>query len=249
MKWCELAVAPCRTHHLRHGVPAYSPRYIEVGKFHDPGLAPALDDSGALHISANGLPAYADRFSRTFGFYEGRAAVQASDGWRHLFPDGTSLSEARFAWCGNFQSGRCTVRSFDNHYYHVTLEGLPAYSIRWKYAGDFRDGIAVVQASNGLHTHLDTEGRRIHGKWFHDLGVYHKGYAAARDDAGWTHIDRAGNPLYSPRFAAAEPFYNGQARVLRHDGSLAVVDERGVMMVQLRGAQISELAALKTVSY
>ena len=98
----------------------------------------------------------------------------------------------------------------------------------------------MVQATNGLHTHVDAEGKLVHGKWFQDLGVYHKAYATARDDAGWTHIDGAGHPLYDRRFAAAEPFYNGQARMVRHDGSLEVIDERGATVVELRGAQTSE---------
>jgi hypothetical protein len=64
--------------------------------------------------------------------------------------------------------------------------------------------------------------------------VLHKGFARARDGAGWTHVDRAGRPAYVRRFAMVEPFYNGQARVERHDGGLAVIDERGERVVELR---------------
>lgn len=234
MNWRELVVAPCRTHHLQHRIPAYAFRYTEVGKFHSPGLAAAVDEFGATHISADGLPAYAARFLRTFGFYEDRAAVQTRHGWAHVFPDGTLLTGSVFAWCGNFQEGRCTVRSFDGQYHHITAEGIPAYSDSWRYVGDFRDGLAVVQAPNGLHTHVDNTGRPAHGRWYQDLGVYHKGFATAQDDVGWTHLDQAGEPVYGRRFAAAEPFYNGQARMVRHDGGLEVIDERGTTVVELR---------------
>jgi hypothetical protein len=244
VNWRELTPARCRTHHLRNGVPAYGSRYAEVGKFHEPGLAPARDASGALHISEHGMPAYAARFSRTFGFYEGRAAVQASDGWKHILADGSPLTNHRFGWCGNFQEGRCTVRGSDALYHHLTSAGLSAYPARWKYAGDFREGFAVVQALNGLHTHIDTEGQPLHGQWFQDLGVYHKGIAAARDEGGWTHIDGTGSPLYDRRFAAAEPFYNGQARMQRNDGGLEVIDESGATVAELRAAQFSEFSSL-----
>lgn len=45
---------------------------------------------------------------------------------------------------------------------------------------------------------------------------------------------------YARRFAMVEPFYNGQARVERFDGSLEVIDEAGCTVTVLR----SELAAM-----
>ena len=181
---------------------------------------------------------------RTFGFYEGLAAVSAPDGWRHVRPDGTGLYAARFAWCGNFQGGRCTVREFDGAYLHLTPEGVPAYGARWRYAGDYRDGIAVVQSDDGRSTHIDPHGTPLHEGRFLDLDVFHKGCARARDEDGWMHIDIAGRALYRRRFAAVEPFYNGQARVERSDGGLEVIDQTGAPVVELRPALKSEFAAL-----
>ena len=112
--------------------------------------------------------------------------------------------------------------------------GKPAYQACYGYAGDYRDGIAVVQGENGLHTHINLCGEPVHGHWFLDLDVFHKGYARARDTAGWHHIDLQGYPIYARRFAAVEPFYNGQARVEDFDGSLLVIDQEGVMIVRLR---------------
>jgi hypothetical protein len=68
--------------------------------------------------------------------------------------------------------------------------------------------LAVVQAQDGRSTHIDPGGRRVHGQWFLDLDGFHKGFARARDDAGWMHIDARGAPVYARRFAAVEPFYN-----------------------------------------
>ncbi|MEZ4226804.1 MAG: hypothetical protein R3B13_38030 [Polyangiaceae bacterium] len=65
--------------------------------------------------------------------------------------------------------------------------------------------------------------------------MFHKGFARARDEHGWTHVDAQGCPAYSRRFQAVEPFYNGQARVERFDGGLEVIDEGGVTLVELRG--------------
>ena len=109
--WQASSVSQDATHHLAgDGRPAYQARFLEVLKFHAPGLAPVLDDSGAYHITPDGMPAYESRHTRTFGFYEGRAAVHSADGWFHVLPDGSPLYSERYAWCGNFQEGRCTVR-------------------------------------------------------------------------------------------------------------------------------------------
>ena len=244
MTWRDTEVSPSGTHHVRGGAPLYTERFDEVLKFHEPGLAAVRRGGEAWHIRMDGVAAYARRFHLTFGFYEGLAAVSAPDGWRHIRPDGSDLESAHFAWCGNFQGGRCAVREFGGTYLHLTPEGTSAYGARWWYAGDFRNGIAVVQADDGRSTHIDPHGKPVHGGWFLDLDVFHKGCARARDEDGWMHVDVAGRPLYRRRFAAVEPFYNGQARVERFDGGLEVVDETGVRVVELRPARKSAFAAL-----
>lgn len=244
MTWQQFTIAPEGTHHLKDGTPAYTERFDEVLKFHAPGLAPVHRNGNAWHIHADGQDAYPNRFNRTFGFYEGFAAVISENGWHHINPDGTDAYSGRYAWCGNFQCGRCTVRDFDDHYFHITPEGMPAYAERWHYSGDFRDGIGVVQADCGLSTHIDVTGRRVHDCWFLDLDIFHKGFARARDEAGWMHIDFTGRHVYVRRFASVEPFYNGQARVERFDGGLEIIDESGSMIVELRPALHSEFAAL-----
>jgi hypothetical protein len=234
MSWSRTSVAKDGTHHLLEEVPLYEPRFEEVLKFHAPGLAPVRIGNSAWHIQLDGSPAYPQRYRRTFGFYQERASFQDEEGWGHILPCGRELYTTRFAWCGNFQEGLCPVRSGDGSYFHLTLEGKPAYTTRWRYAGDFRDGVGVIQASDGRSTHIDATGRILHGNWFLDLDVFHKGYARAKDEEGWTHVDQQGRQLYSRRFASVEPFYNGQARVEQVDGSLAVIDEGGETVAILR---------------
>ena len=244
MAWQDLTVAPSGTHHLVAKQPAYAERFDEVLKFHAPGLAPVRRNGQAWHIHPDGQAAYARRFQRTFGFYEGLAAVVGPDGWHHVESSGSDAYRQRYTFCGNFQGGRCVVREPDGDYLHITPVGEMAYAERFRYVGDFRDGIAVVQGGDGRSTHIDRNGRLVHGCWFLDLDVFHKGFARARDDDGWMHVDIEGNPSYARRFAAVEPFYNGQARVERFDGGLEVIDETGVPLIELRPALRSEFAAL-----
>ena len=245
VRWRSLRVSPCRTHHVdEQQQPAYDERFDEVLKFHPPGLAPVLRSGESWHVGSDGTAAYARRFLSAFGFYEGLAAVAGPDGWHHIGVDGLDVYDARHAWCGNFQQGRCLVRGHDGLYHHITPEGVAAYADRWRYAGDYRDGIAVAQAADGHSTHIGLDGDLLHGAWFVDLDVFHKGYARARDVDGWMHVDLQGRPAYGRRFHAVEPFYNGQARVERFDGALEVIGEDGTALLELRPARRSEFASL-----
>ena len=238
--WERIRVAPCGTHHLRDGEPLYPARFDEVLAFHPPGLAAVRRDGVAWHVDMEGRAAYARRFGHTFGFYEDRAAVVSRDGWHHVLADGADLYPERYAWCGNYQGERCTVRDRDGRYRHLDPRGRPAYGESWRYAGDFRNGAAVVQGEDGASTHIGPGGELLHGGWFLDLDVFHKGLARARDRGGWMHVDRSGRPAYGRRFAMVEPFYNGQARVERTDGALEVIDPGGETLVVLREARILE---------
>jgi hypothetical protein len=245
MDWHELRVHQNGTHHINpRGDSAYAERFDEVLKFHAPGLAPVRRGYEAWHIGGDGKAAYVQRFVRTFGFYENMAAVIGRNGWHHISSDGADAYRARYAWCGNFQEARCTVRTSDGGYHHIKHDASAAYPVIWRYAGDYRDGIAVVQATDGRLTHIDREGNFIHGNWFIDLDIFHKGFARGRDEDGWTHIDIRGRPIYTRRFSSIEPFYNGQARVERFDGALDVIDEAGTTLVELRPPRQSEFAAL-----
>ena len=242
--WRDYRISADSTHHVRDGKPAYAARFQGVLKFHAPGLAPVLDDSGAYHITPEGRPAYDARHVRTFGFYEDRAAVHSVNGWFHILPDGNPLYPERYAWCGNFQEGRCPVRLPDGRYFHIDGVGTPTYSERHRYVGDFKDGYAVVQRDDGLHSHIGQSGALLHGRWFLDLDVYHKDFARARDEQGWHHVDTHGQPLYRNRYRNVEPFYNGQARVEGIDGSLSVIGETGETLVELRETLRSPLEEL-----
>ena len=245
--WQHCTVAAEGTHHLRAGQVVYPQRFFWVLKFHDPGLAAVGDLSGAYHIDVLGQPAYPARFRRTFGFYEGLAAVIAKDGnWLHIRPDGTPLNTTRYGFCGNFQESRCVVREKDGSSFHITSAGLPAYAERYRYAGDYRDECAVVQRADGLHSHIDRDGQLVHGHWFIDLDVFHKGLARARDDRGWHHIDQTGAAIYGARFSMVEPFYNGIARVETNDGALLLITEEGHTQQQLRPARQSALAVVSS---
>ncbi len=223
----EIKVSKDGTHHSLHGKPIYGKRFQAVLKFHQPGLAPVTDESGAYHITTKGQPAYETRFIKTFGFYFDKAAVITSTGWGHINIKGELIYEVKYAWVGNYQENVCTVRDQKGNYFHIDDAGERFYQENMFYAGDFKDDISAIRMKNGFCTHIYKDGSFVHNKKFIDLDVYHKRFAKARDDKGWFHIDLNGNQLYNQRFLSIEPFYNGFAFVETLDGIRQVIDEKG----------------------
>lgn len=227
MDYKDIKVSRDGTYFLFDDKPVFTKKFISALKFHPPGLAPVLDESGAYHIMDNGEPAYDQRFNRTFGYYFNKSAVISKEGWLHIHPDGSEVYPERYSWAGNYQEDFCTIRDKNNLYFHIDAQGYPLYSEKYLYAGDFKDGIAVVRKNNNLCTHIDTNGSFLHEKEFIDLDVYHKSFSRARDKDGWFHIDLEGNPIYDEKFSMIEPFYNGFAYVEKKNGTKGIIDESG----------------------
>lgn len=231
MNWQDIKVSSDGTHFLFGGTPLYNNQFIEVLKFHSPGIAPVKDSSGSYHITSLGEALYASRYSRVFGFYCNRATVVKDNSWFHINEHGNTAHTNSFAWAGNFQENLCTVRDTANRYFHIDLNGDKTYEGTFIYAGDFKDGYACVKSDNGYYKHIDTKGNFLNKKEFHDLGIFHKNFATAKDHNGWHHIDKQGNAAYSQRYAAVEPFYNGFALVTQFDNQKTIIDENGKLIL------------------
>jgi hypothetical protein len=227
MHWRNIKVSKDNTYFTYEGQPLYNRKFIEVLKFHVPGLAPVYDISGAYHINTDGIALYEDRYKRTFGYYCNRASVVSNDAWFHINELGERIYAETYAWCGNFQEDYCVVRNSANQYYHINLNGTPLYKERYVYAGDFKDGIACVKLDNGYFKHIDNFGKPLNNMIFNDLGIFHKNYATACDNQGWFHINKQGIALYNQRYFAIEPFYNGFSLVTTMDRQKRIINEKG----------------------
>ena len=235
IKWQDTKVSNDETYHHYQQKHFYQKTFKKVLKYHAPGLAPVVDETGAYHININADAIYSARYLQTFGYYENLAAVESASGWFHIDINGHPIYQTRYAWCGNFQEELCTVKDkVSNCYFHIDRTGKRIYTDNYCYAGDFRDGIAVVCANNGLHTHINQYGEYLHHQWFLNLDVFHKSVARACDEQGWFHIDKRGKALYQKRFKAIEPYYNNIAHVECFDGSLKTIDLDGNTVTVIR---------------
>ena len=233
--WKQTRPNKAGTHHcMRDGKSIYAQRYAAVLPFHPPGLAPVFDGKVWFFILPNGTRAFELEFTRAFGFYNGLAAVEVDEDCFHIKTDGTRAYSKNWAWSGNFQEHRCTVRDKQGRYYHIRGNGEILNPREITYCGDFREGAAVIRSADGLCRHIDLEGEYLHTQSFQDLDVYHKGYARAKDLRGWHFIDRLGNDSSDgQRFSEIEPFYNGQSLVKTTNGRIQVINEKGIEMARI----------------
>lgn len=230
MNWKDIKISEDGTHFIFQGEKIFSTNFINVLKFHDPGIAPVQDSSGWFHININGNPLYEQRYDRVFGFYFERAAVIKDGKWFHLNTKGKRAYPSVFNWCGNYQQQVCVVRNSNDCYYHINIYGKKIYSQEYLYAGDFYDGYSCVKTQEGWK-HIKLDGTDLNGKYFKDLGVYHKGFAIAKDALGWFHIDRYGNEIYSGRYLHIEPFYNGFSLVTDFENHKKIINENGRLVI------------------
>lgn len=233
MNWKDIQVSDDNKYFIINGKPIFDKNFIQVLKFHSPGLAPVKDKSGAYHIDTSGNELYSNRYLRTFGFYCNRASVIDDNRWFHINEKGDKAYSASYLWTGNYQENICTVRNSDNQYFHINLHGNRIYEENYAYAGDYKDGIACVKSQEGFYRHIDNKGKFINDKSFLDLGIFHKNFATAKDKNGWFHIDRQGNELYNNRYLTIEPFYNGFALVTTFDNEKIIIDEKGLKTLTL----------------
>jgi hypothetical protein len=233
MNWQNIKVSADNTHFLFEGKQIFEKHFIEVLKFHSPGIAPVFDNTGAYHINIKGVAIYSERYTRTFGFYCNRASVVFNEKWFHINELGKQVYHNSFLWAGNYQENLCTVRDATNQYFHIDLDGHKIYSETFTYAGDFKDGIACVKTASGFYKHIDTKGNYLNNIDFLDLGIFHKNFATAEDKEGWHHIDKQGRELYKERYSAIEPFYNGFALVTQFDNQKIIIDEKGSKILSL----------------
>lgn len=233
MEWQNIKTSEDSTHFHFDGKRVFGRSFLEVLKFHSPGLAPVKDETGAYHIDVHGQPLYQERYNRTFGFYCNKAAIMFGKSWFHINDLGNRAYSNTYTWVGNYQENLCAVRDIENNYFHINLSGNRAYATDYLYAGDFKDGFAAVKTNSGLYRHINTVGEYINGKHFLDLGVFHKNFAIAQDKNGWHHIDKSGKELYNSRYLAIEPFYNGLALVTGYDLKKSLIDESGREILKL----------------
>ena len=100
---------------------------------------------------------------------------------------------------------------------------------------DVREGRAAVllpaaDATSERWGFLDNQGQLVIKPVFDDVGDYHYGVAAAKQQGKWGFIDTTGNWLIQPGFDAVQPFTESGLAVVTVAGKSQIIDRKGVQV-------------------
>ncbi len=212
--------------------------------FHD-GIAPVQSEHIAFFINKKNIQQFNREFEKAYGFYNDISTVKDKNGWFHINKFGQDIYSARYSWSGNYNENKCIVKDFDDNYFHINSDGKRTYSQSYVYAGDFKYNIAVVVDCSGKHTHIKDDGNLLHGRFFDELDIFHKGYAVAKDGKGYFHINKQGNELYSQRYKKLEDFYNGFSYATNFYNNKVLLDESEYREIKITVAKIDKEKNIK----
>ncbi len=112
-------------------------------------------------------------------------------------------------------------------WYHINLEGHPAYNERYDRVFGYYFGKAAV-IKNGKWFHIDVNGKRIYKQNYAWCGNYQENVCTVRDFEGnYFHIDHVGNRLYTQKYRYAGDFKDGYAVVRLKNGLFKHIDKNG----------------------
>ena len=142
---------------------------------------------------------------------------------------GKTLFKEDFTEVLEFQDPGIAAVKNQNGWFHIMMNGQPiSFNFYERAFGFYYNRAAVIE--NNLAYHIGIDGLAaydLHDKWFRLLDVYHKGYARAKDEKGWFHVDRNGDEIYQKRYSLIEPFYNGFAFCVTLNNKQIILNEFG----------------------
>ncbi len=149
------------------------------------GVAFVIKGSAGYLINKEGLPLVQIAFERVGVFSEGLAPFKNADKYGFMDGHGKIVIRPRFS----------SVRSF--------REGLAAVGI-------FKSTSDPMLSEFGF---IDHDGKLVIELKYADALDFHEGLAAVYEGAGWTYINKKGEPISHERFAFEEDFHGGLAKV------------------------------------
>jgi hypothetical protein len=87
---------------------------------------------------------------------------------------------------------------------------------------------------------LDNQGQLVIKPVFEDVGDYHYGVAAAKQQGKWGFIDTTGNWLIQPGFDAVQPFTESGLAVVTVAGKSQIIDRKGAQVGKALGDLVDE---------
>ncbi len=159
------------------GSPVYSERYSWVGNYQG-GYCTVRDRCGQYsHIDPFGKPAYKEKYPYAGDFRGGTAVVYTDEGFAiHIEKNGNAVHSHKYWELGVYHKGYAVAKD-SRGYFHVDIDGLPAYDRRFSWVEPFYNGHALARLASGELEVIGENGETTHcvlGDSFKSVKTYQK---------------------------------------------------------------------------
>ncbi|NOQ17210.1 MAG: methyltransferase [Methyloprofundus sp.] len=175
------------------------------------------------HIVDDNTAAYGNRFDEVLPFHAIDDELQLApvylqgQAW-HIKTNGEANYASRYERTFGFYCGLAAV-VIAQKYFHIGIDGLPAYSQRYAFVGNYQGNVAVVCDHDGYYTHIDKQGLTLYEAKWHYCGDFREGIAVVQELNGYSsHIDLNGLFLHDKWFDDLDVFHKGFARAKDKSG-------------------------------
>jgi len=191
----------------------------------------SISTDGTHHVF-KGSPLYERRFSMVMSFHEpGIAAVQDDSGAFYIDKLGRSIFGRTYMKAFGFYQG-IAAGSDRTGWYHIDLNGNPAYETRFHWVGNFQEGLSTVRDDKDRYFHIHQDGSRAYSESYVYVGDFKYGIAVVYDDEGFAHhVKRDGAKFHGQRYNELGVF---------HKGFAVAKDEKGYFHINHHGTAIYE---------
>ncbi|CAF1550640.1 unnamed protein product [Rotaria sp. Silwood1] len=197
-----------------------------------------VSSCGTYHICLNTQqPLYHYRFKNVLPFHSPGLApvIDRTKAAYHINEHGENVYSQRFHRTFGFYEDLAAVQK-DDHWYHITAQGSPAYKSVWQWCGNFQSYRCPVRDFDLKYYHINPKGQIISGPHSY-AGDFREGSAVVRSivDGLFRAINENGDLLHSSSkktsFFDLDVYHKGLARVR---------DENGWFFINRAGVDIGQ---------
>ena len=215
----------------RSGDVVLRPEYAQIDPFSEGRAAVETKNGKYGFVDIDGNLIVAPQFDRIERFTEGLAAVCKNGKWGFIDKDGSEKISCQYDLAHSFSQGLAAVRQ-KNFFGYIDHNGTFLIEPKFTRARMFHNGIARVQI-DGKHGFIDQKGNLLGGTLYDEMQAFSEGLAACELNKRYGYIDCNGKIAIPFKFATAEPFKNGCARVDNGKG----IDRTGNLMSEFKMKQ------------
>lgn len=164
--------------------------------------------------------------------------VRSGQDFQYVDDQGKIIINPQFSAASLFRDGLALVRTSGNSpkWGYIDRKGSYVINANYKEATVFEDGLAFVVSENAAPVAIDKSGaEQFSLQMAEAVRAFHEGMAAfaMQGDEGprWGFVNKKGETVVNPQFAAARDFVGGLAAVANTSGKWGYIDPKGNFVI------------------